>query len=75
MNGAIKDIRTIAAKLGCTEKKVRSMVERQVIPYRKHGGRIIFLEDEIDEYFKRLPGLSVEESIRNLARRNGESKN
>jgi len=72
MNGAIKDIRSIAAKLGCSEKKIRSMVERQVIPYRKHGSRIVFIEHEIEEYFERLPGLSVDESILNLKRRNGE---
>ena len=72
MNGTIKDIRSLALKLGCSEKKVRSMVERRVIPFRKHGNRVVFLEHEIEEYFEKLPGVSVDESIHNLERRIGE---
>lgn len=62
----MKDVRGIAAWLGATEGKVRSAVERGMLPYHKWGGRVIFLVDELELYFKRLPGLSVDEAIANI---------
>lgn len=71
LNGATKDVATLAAMLGTTEAKIRSSVARGLLPYRRWGGRIVFLESEVEEFLKKLPGVSVEEAIRHVASRNG----
>ena len=72
LNGAVKDVTMFAAWLGASEKKVRSDVARGRLPYRKHGGRIVFLQDEIEDYLHRLPGVTVKEALQNMAARKGE---
>ena len=52
INGIIKDLPSLSTLLGTSEKKVRSMVARQMLPYRKWGGRLIFLEQEIKEFLE-----------------------
>lgn len=39
-----------------TENALRAMIARNQIPYRKLGGRIYFLEDEIIEWLRTQPG-------------------
>jgi hypothetical protein len=80
LNGAVMDVASIAAKYyGGTEKKsaekkVRADVARRLLPHRRLGGRIIFIDQEIEEFFKRLPGVSVSEALANqAARRSGET--
>lgn len=40
---------------------VRNLVMRRKIPFRKPGGRLVFLRSEIEEWIKQAPGLTLEE--------------
>jgi predicted DNA-binding transcriptional regulator AlpA len=65
IDGETLDVRSTAAKIGGTEKRVRNLVERRQIPFRRLGGRVIFLRHEIDEWLHCLPGCSVTEAQAN----------
>jgi excisionase family DNA binding protein len=56
------DVRAAAQLLGLTENAVRALVFRRMLPYRKHGRRVLFLEHELQAYMGTLPGVSVEEA-------------
>jgi Helix-turn-helix domain len=62
-------VRTTAALLGTSEKLVRARVERRLIPFRRLGGRIVFPRDELTAYQQRLPGCSLDETLKNLEQR------
>ena len=70
-DGALRDIAHQARELGVSEKALRAQVARGVIPYRRHGGRIVFLADEVASYLRRLPGVTADQALENLAARNG----
>lgn len=44
-----------------TPSAMRNLVMRKAIPYRKPGGRLIFLKSELDEWIKSAPGVTIEE--------------
>lgn len=69
LDGAVLDVRSAAALIGTTEKLIRSRVERRCIPFRRLGGRIVFLRDELTAYQQRLPGCGLEEALKNLGER------
>ena len=46
---------------------VRNLVMRKAIPYRKLGGRLIFLRDEIDRWIENADGVTFED----LTKQNG----
>jgi hypothetical protein len=71
LNGVIMDVPSVAAYRGETEKSIRAKVARKLVPFRKQGGRVIFIKSEIDEFHRRLPGVTLEEALRNAAARNG----
>lgn len=48
-----------------SQKAVRKGVERRLIPFRRRGGRIIFLRSELEQFFAALPGCRVEEALKN----------
>ncbi|MEO5957414.1 MAG: hypothetical protein ABIR36_17240 [Nitrospiraceae bacterium] len=70
------DVRGAARLIGGpdTEKQIRGLVERRLIPFRKLGGRIIFLRAELEAWLSGLDGCTVEEARGNLAARNGKSE-
>jgi excisionase family DNA binding protein len=47
----------VAILLGRTPKSIYHMVERGLLPYRKLGRRVVFLQAELDEFIEALPGL------------------
>jgi hypothetical protein len=69
--GAIRDVDGIAAFLGETPKTARAQVDRGLLPYRKLGGRIVFIIDEVQEFLRRLPGVTADEALANVVKRNG----
>lgn len=72
MRGATLDVAGVAAWLGWTEKRVRSCVARGRLPYRRDGGRILFLRSEIEVFLNALPGLHLDEALANVrGRREG----
>lgn len=71
-DGALRDIAGQSANLGITPKTLRAQVARGLVPHRRLGGRIVFLADEVCEFLRRLPGVSAEQALANLAARTGE---
>ncbi len=69
VNGLLMDVASLARKYGMSEKKVRSDVARGLLPHRRMGGRILFLEDEIMDFYRRLPGVTASEALANIAAR------
>lgn len=63
------DVRTAAAELGVSEKTIRTRAARRLLPFRRFGGRLLFLRDELDQFFRALDGCDLDEARRNLARR------
>jgi excisionase family DNA binding protein len=63
----------MASYLGVSEKAIRAQVARGVIPYRRLGGRVVFVVADIDAYLSQLPGVSPSEALANLAARNGRA--
>jgi hypothetical protein len=73
IQGAIYDVAGLATRDGDSQKAIRGRVARGTIPYRRLGGRIIFLADELDAFYKALPGVSATEAVANLAQRDGRA--
>ncbi len=73
INGLVLDMSSAAQFTGWTEKTMRARVGRGRVPYRRDGGRIIFLRDELETFLRRLPGVGVDEALKNeRARRTGD---
>lgn len=49
--------------LRTSEHDVQALVREHAIPFRKLGRRLVFLEDELDEWLRGLPGVSVEQAL------------
>lgn len=71
LDGELWDVHTAAAMLGSSEKMVRSQVARKLLPFKKLGGRVVFLPDQVRSYLAALPGVGVEEALVNLRARGG----
>lgn len=71
-DGALWDIATGANQLGVTEKALRSQIARGLIPYRRLGGRIVFLRDEVTAFLRQLPGVDAQTALANVAARHPE---
>ena len=69
VNGRVMDLPSFALTWGMSEKKVRSEVARGVLPHRRVRGRILFLEEEMLDFYRRLPGVTASEALENLAAR------
>lgn len=65
INGFVLDIKSGADFVGWTEKTMRSRVGRGRVPFRRDGGRIIFLRDELEDFLRKLPGVDVKEALAN----------
>ena len=70
--GKVLDVATQAQYLGETEKQLRAQIARGIIPYRKLGGRIIFIADEVTEFLRQLPGVDAQQALAIIAERNGQ---
>jgi hypothetical protein len=70
INGYILDVSAAAQFLGSTDKSLRAMVARRVVPFRRLNSRIIFLKEELVEFLQHLPGCSMDEARHNLHERN-----
>lgn len=71
IDGAALDVRGASALCGWSEKKTRSMIERRLMPFRRIGGRIVFLRSELEAWLAALGGCSLEEALENLRARQG----
>ena len=70
MSGVAMDLGTTSTQFfGTTDKVVRGLVERRLIPFRRLGGRIIFIRKELEEFLTSLEGCHVEEALANIEAR------
>lgn len=69
IDGVCFDVCCGSLFLGWSEKKTRGMVARKLIPYRKVGGRIIFIKRDLEHWLQTLEGCTVEEARQNGANR------
>jgi hypothetical protein len=53
------DVKKTANYLGRSPGAVRNLVLRRQIPFRKVGGRLVFLESEMQRWIKESPGLTI----------------
>lgn len=67
-------INGVAELLGKNRKAVEKMVERRLLPFRKHGKRIIFSRAELAVFFDKLPGVTLEEAKQRVGERLGRSE-
>ena len=65
LTGALLDVSAAAEFLGMSEKTVRSRASNHLLPYRRFGGRIVFLQREIAEFLPSLPGCGLDEAREN----------
>lgn len=61
IDGVALDVRSASAFLGATEKQTRGLVARRLIPFRRLGGRVVFLRQEIEAWLAALPGCTLTE--------------
>lgn len=40
---------------------VRNLVMRRMIPFRKVGGRLLFIKEELEKWILRCPGVRIED--------------
>jgi len=71
VNGAALDVRHTALFLGTSEKTVRGMIARQLIPYRRLNSRIILLRSELEHFLMDLPGCTLDEAQAHREARHG----
>ena len=69
INGYILDVSAAAKFLGATEKTLRALVERRVVPFHRLNRRIIFIKEELVEDLQRLPGCTLAEAQANREKR------
>lgn len=69
INGAALDVRGASGFYGGTEKQTRGLVNRRLIPFKRLGGRIIFLREELEQWLTSLDGCSLAEARTNLEAR------
>jgi len=47
--------------IGRSAGAIRNLVSRRKIPYRKAGGRLLFIRSELEEWVDLSPGMTMEE--------------
>lgn len=67
----VRSIRQQAELLGKTERSLRGLVARRMIPFRKLGSRVVFIASEIDAWLAAMPGVTLSEAEENMAVRRG----
>ncbi len=66
IDGELLDVKACAQFLGPSEHTVRARVRRREIPFRRLGGRIVFIRKELELFLSNLEGCSVKEATNNL---------
>lgn len=71
-NGAVLDVSGAAEFLGSSHDYVRSRAARGQLPYRRWGGRLVFLRGELEQFLaETLPGVTLEQVQQNIEARRG----
>jgi hypothetical protein len=73
LNGSLLDVRCGSLFLGWSEKRTRGLIERKLIPFKRHCGRIFFLRAELEAWLATLDGCSLDEARANLEARHART--
>ncbi len=65
MNEEYLNTKENADFIGRTPGAIRNLVLRRAIPFRKVGGRLVFLRSEIEAWINMAPGVTVEDLKKN----------
>lgn len=71
INGAYLGVPEAAAVLGISQRSLRWHADHKLIPFRRLGRRIVFRRAELEAFYDRLPGMSLNEARQNA---NGKTK-
>ncbi len=74
LDGELLDVAGAAALLGCSQKMLRARVARQLVPFRKWSGRVLFVKSELLMFLSQLDGCSVEQALANVQQRAGAER-
>lgn len=55
------DVNELSKIIHRTPGAIRNLILRRRIPFRKPGGRLMFLRHEIEQWIDSAPGLTVDE--------------
>ncbi|MGC4098227.1 MAG: helix-turn-helix domain-containing protein [Nitrospira sp.] len=69
VNGALLDVKSAAEFLGGSERWLRRLVERGVVPHRRIGRNLYFKRNELEQFVEDLEGITPRQ-----ARFNGKRK-
>ena len=51
----------VAMFLGRSPKAIRKLVERGQLPHRRLGRRVIFVQQELEQFIQDLPGMNIQD--------------
>jgi hypothetical protein len=58
-----------AEEYGKTERAAWQDIYRGLVPFRRQGRKVILLRDEIENFLRALPGVTVEQAAEKVAER------
>jgi excisionase family DNA binding protein len=58
VNGVLLGVPEAAAYLGGSERWLRRLLDRGIVPCKRIGRNIVFKRSELDEFIDDLPGIS-----------------
>jgi excisionase family DNA binding protein len=60
----IWNIKKAAEYLERSPGAIRNLVLRRKIPFRKVGGRLVFIEEEIRTWIEKAPGMTLDDCLK-----------
>lgn len=64
--GKLLDVTATAELLGLSAYALRAGISRGQAPHQRWGSRILFRRQVLNEYLKKLPGVSLEEVLQRV---------
>lgn len=69
VNGALLDVKAAATYLGGSERWLRRLLERGIVPHRRIGRNLYFKRSELERFIDDLEGISPRQARYNAMRR------
>jgi excisionase family DNA binding protein len=73
VNGALLDVKSAAEYLGGSERWLRRLLERGVVPCRRIGRNVFFKRSELEEFVDDLPGITPRQARFNANKKQAAS--
>jgi excisionase family DNA binding protein len=73
VNGALLDVKAAAAYLGGSERWLRRLLERGLVPCGRLGRNIVFKRSELEQFVDDLKGISPRQARFNAKKENAAS--